>query len=64
MKKLKSILIAMVLIFIPNIVLASSGSSESIFPIGFVIRNRNVCFDTYVYFCTFAFIWNNFKGKF
>lgn len=56
MKKLKSILIAIILIFIPNIVLASSGSSDSNFPIGVAIRNGSICFDTYVCCCTFAFV--------
>lgn len=58
MKKIKSCLIIMLFVLFPSIVFASSGSgsgSEDL-PLVIALRNGGVCFNTYVGFCTNAFI--------
>lgn len=56
MKKIKSILIILLFILFPSTVFASSGSSNESFPLAMALRNGSICFNTYVYFCTYAFI--------
>lgn len=54
MKKLRSILLIMLFVLFPSTVFASSGSET--FPLGVALRNGSVCVNTYVCFCTNAFI--------
>lgn len=56
MKKIKSILIIMLFVLFPSTVFASSGSSNSNFPIGAAIRSGSDCFNIYVCFYTYAII--------